>query len=73
MKQSHSKVPRRLVSCGLATSTKDYHARLVVHGLPRMTKPQIRRLIRWLENTAFNLKIDDKKRYSQVWTAKLMK
>lgn len=73
MKQSHSKVPRRLVSCGLANNTRDYYAKLTIHGLPTYDKRLIKRLCKWLRNCADDFEKTDKFNYAKVYTAKLMK
>ena len=55
---------------------KDYHARLVVYGLPSFSKKEAKRLVKWLELTARVLKkelAEDPKMYSKMASWKLMK
>lgn len=47
----------------------DYHAKLVVHGLPTMGKKELKRLALWLENTGRNLK-SEAKEYSKLFTSR---
>lgn len=53
----------------------DYHAKLIIHGLPLMNEANRIRLIAWLTNTAYQIRhIDDKKmKYNERFTLKLMK
>jgi hypothetical protein len=71
------KVLKRLKSNGLVTSTKDYHAKLVIHGLPRMESKDIKRLGEWLGSLSkWALEVAKSKKgkeYCQVFTNKLMK
>lgn len=69
---------KRLKSNGLATSTKDYHAKLVIHGIPRMKDNEIKALGEWLCELGKWAKkvVKDKDRryaFSQVYTSRLMK
>ncbi len=78
MKQSQgTKVKRKLISNGLETSTKDYHAKLVIHGLPKMSRKDIKRLGSWLESLGIWLmevsKANKGGEYCQIFTNKLMK
>jgi len=52
---------------------RDYHARLVVYGLPEMKSVTYRRLVDWLEKQVKYMKKAKKEDYSKVFTAKLMK
>ncbi len=53
----------------------DYHALLTVHGLPQMTKRQVKNLISWLRKTAdlFQKESKDLLIYSKRFRARLMK
>lgn len=53
----------------------DYHARLIVHGLPTMNKKTLTNLISWLRREArdFSKESKDLKIYSKKFTATLMK
>jgi hypothetical protein len=68
---------KRLKSNGLVTSTKDYHAKLVIHGLPRMESRDIKRLGHWLSKLGeWALEVSKSKKgseYAQVFTNRLMK
>jgi hypothetical protein len=53
---------------------KDYHAKLVVEGLPSMKSVTYRRFVDWLDKQVKEFKkADDKKIYAKTYTAKLMK
>ena len=51
----------------------DYHAKLVIHGLPEMKSVTYRRLVDWLTKLAKDMKKAEKGEYSKLFTAKLMK
>ena len=53
----------------------DYHAKLVIHGLPEMSSATYRRLFVWLGATIKILKKEskDKKVFAQTYTVRLMK
>ena len=52
----------------------DYHAKLIVHGLPTMKPVTYRRLVDWLAAQVKEFKkADDKKIYAKRYTARLMK
>lgn len=52
----------------------DYHAKLVIHGLPDMKSVTYRRLVDWLQAQVKELKkVDDKKIYAKTFTARFMK
>lgn len=53
---------------------KDYHAKLVIHGLTDMKSVTYRRMVDWLEKKVKELKqADDHKIFSKTYTVKLMK
>lgn len=52
----------------------DYHAKLVIHGLPDMKSVTYRRMVEWLERITKEMKkADDKKIFAKTYTARLMK
>ncbi len=52
----------------------DYHAKLVIHGLPEMKSVTYRRLVDWLEKQFKEFKkAKDTKVYAKNYTARLMK
>ena len=53
----------------------DYHARLVIYGLPTMCEANRIRIIAWLTNIAYQVRhIDDKRiDFGNRYTLKLMK
>lgn len=52
----------------------EYHAKLVIYGLPEMKSVTYRRLVDWLEKQVKEFKkADDKKIYAKTYTARLMK
>lgn len=56
------------------TQNKDYHAKLVIIGLPDMKSVTYRRLVQWLEKQVKEFKnADDKNIYAKRYTARLMK
>ena len=54
---------------------KDYHAKLVIHGLPDMKSATYRRLVDWLQAQVKNLKAEskDSKVFAKTYTARFMK
>ena len=53
----------------------DYHAKLVIHGLPTMSPVEYNRLVEWLRQQAKNLVKEsrDKDVFNKTYTARLMK
>lgn len=52
----------------------DYHAKLVIYGLPEMKSPTKRRLISWLEARVKEFKKEkDMKIFAKRFTARLMR
>lgn len=52
----------------------DYHAKLVIYGLPTMTDKQVKRLLEWLEFKLTRKEIkQDRKMFTKRFTARLMK
>lgn len=53
----------------------DYHAKLIVYGLPNMKSVTYRRFVDWLEKQVkeFKKESKDTKIYSKRYTARLMK
>lgn len=51
----------------------EYHAKLVIHGLPDMKSVTYRRLVEWLEATVNELKEAKDNDYAAVYTKRLMK
>lgn len=51
----------------------DYHAKLVIHGLPKMKSVTYRRLVNWLEATVKEMKKANVDDYSSIYTKRLMK
>lgn len=55
-------------------SKLNYHAKLVIHGLPEMKPVTYRRLVDWLGATVKELKkTDDQKIFAKTYTIRLMK
>ena len=52
---------------------QDYHAKLIVHGLPEMNSVQYRRFVDWLKAQVETFKRADSKDYSKRYVARLMK
>jgi len=50
----------------------DYHARLVVYGLPEMKSPTVKRLAKWLRSLADDVE-KEPKAYDKKLVARLMK
>lgn len=51
----------------------DYHAKLVIHGLPTMKSVTQSRLVQWLEKQVKDMKKAKVGEYSKLFTARLMK
>lgn len=53
----------------------DYHAKITIHGLPKMNRKTHDRMIKWLENMVrvFKKERKDLKIYAKTFTARLMK
>lgn len=53
---------------------EEYHAKLIVKGLPDMKSATYRRFVNWLEKQVKEFKkADDKKIYNKNYTARLLK
>lgn len=52
---------------------RDYHAKLVIHGLPEMKSVTYRRLVDWLEKKVKELKKAKVGDYAGVYTSRFMK
>lgn len=50
---------------------RDYHAKLTIHGLPDMSKSELKRVANWLREQA--LIINKAKEYGRIYTGRLMK
>jgi len=50
----------------------NYHARLVVYGLPEMKSPTVKRLVKWLRSLADDIE-NEPKEYDKKLVARLMK
>lgn len=51
----------------------DYHAKLIIRGIPTMKSVTYRRLVEWLEKTVKDLKKAKSDDYAAVYTKRLMK
>ena len=52
----------------------DYHAKLIIYGLPTLSKPALKRLDDWLMNIVKELRREkDKKVFAKRYTVRLMK
>lgn len=51
----------------------DYHAKLLIYGLPELQKKEVTRTVKWLRKIADELENEDKKAFSKTFTARLMK
>ena len=52
---------------------ENYHAKLIIRGLPDMKSVTYRRLVDWLSDKVKELKNADSKDYSKIYTSKLIK
>jgi len=52
---------------------RDYHAKLVIHGMPKMKSVTYRRLVDWLEAKVKELKKAKVGDYAGVYTSRFMK
>jgi hypothetical protein len=52
---------------------RDYYAKLVIYGLPDIKTVRRSRLLNWLEHIRKDLIKEDQKKFSKVYTLKLMK
>ena len=53
--------------------TTDYHAKLIIHGLPTMKSVTYRRLVEWLEAKVKEMKEAEGDDYAKTYTSRLMK
>jgi hypothetical protein len=51
----------------------DYYAKLIVHGLPEYDKRLIKRICKWLRDSADDFEKTDKTNFAKRYTARLMK
>jgi effector-binding domain-containing protein len=52
---------------------RDYHAKLIIHDMPKMKSVTYRRLVDWLEAKVKELKKANTEDYSNVYTSRFMK
>lgn len=50
-----------------------HHAKLIIHGLPKMNRRQIKNLCSWLQGQVDEIKKEDPRIFSSRYTARLMK
>lgn len=51
----------------------DYHAKIIIYDLPKLTRKNRARLVEWMRMTAMEIKREDPKVFASRYIARLMK